>query len=304
MNKTKKYVPRYLFKEIASNTDVSYDVIIDTREHSKYESKFVNRLTEILDSLNYTWIKTKLPCGDYLINRGRGLLIERKTVSDLINTAFGERNDGIALDSELKKMVELTTFNEKKIPICLCCENGRTIQIIQRYIEEKDDNITMMEKKKKKKKFYEERSFSYIDEMGKERISNIYPNGWISITQKIQSYMPYYEFEGTDHLISWIITKLRAEIEYEKKEIKNETDIHSLRMINKSNILSLDDQLQMILESIQGIGAISAIKILKKYRTLKTLITSIHSPSDLIALGIHKNDAEYFYNIIQYQYSK
>ena len=53
--------------------------VYDTRERSDY----INRLEEKLP--DFTFISQTLPVGDYIVN---GIVIERKTVEDLLQSVF------------------------------------------------------------------------------------------------------------------------------------------------------------------------------------------------------------------------
>jgi ERCC4-type nuclease len=298
-----KHEPMYLFTNIADNTDVLADVIIDTRERSDYNKSFLNRLIEILDHYGYTWKRAMLPAGDYLINRGRGLIIERKTVGDLIGTAFGERSDGNALESELTKLTDPEIFGGKLIPACLCCDNARTIQIMQEY-EKTTETITKYGKPVTRDVYKEKRKFTYLTDKGVRRDSSIYPNAWVSITQKVQNYVPYFEFYGVDHLISWCISKLKNEIEYEKAVVKDDHEINQLRMVNKTRTLSLSEQQQYVIEGIGGIGAINAVRLLERYGTLRLLFLNIRNVEDLTDVGVNKPNAEKILKLIDHPYDK
>lgn len=298
-----KHVAQYRFDEILGVKVEGIDVVIDTREKSKYKTAFINRLIELLEHFGYTWTKTKLPAGDYLINRGRGLGIERKTVGDLIGTAYGQREDGNALESELKKLVDPEIYGGTQIPTCLCCENGRTISMKEEYKKEIVEKtrygkpITVTE-------YNVIRYFTYKDHRGKRRKTRLYPNSWISITQKIQYYTQYFEFVGVDHFVSWVISKIKKEIKYEKDKAKGEEDIKQLRMSNKINKLTMSEQQQYIIEGIPDIGPKISVRGLEYYSTLRLFFLNVKKPEDLIQFGASEPASTYALKLLDHPFDK
>lgn len=297
-----RYEKKYIFGEISGVKTGGYDVIIDTRERSSKEYGFVNKFVRVLDFYGYTWIKTKLPAGDILINRGRGLVIERKTTGDLISTAWDQRADGNALDSELKKLTDPEIFGGYDIPSCLCCEDGRLISIKQTY-EEKEVIKKKNGKDVKLNVFTENRSFSYKTEGGKRRHSKLYPNSWIAITERVQYYTHYYEFAGVDHLISWIISRLKREIQYERDVQRGVSDLRELRMSDKVNRLSPSEQQRYILEGFYGLGPRGADKCLTWAGTLRNFFVKVNV-ARLLDLGITTPVAEHIVKITDHRYKK
>lgn len=302
-NLDKKGKKHYVFTEIDEVNVDGIDVIIDTRERSKYESAFINRFIKILDWNGYKWKKTKLPAGDILVNRGRGLAIERKTVGDLIETARDQRQDGNALESELSKLKDPEIFGGYEIPTCLCCENAKTISIKQEYVE-KTVIKTKYGKQVECVEYEEERSFSYKDHSGKRIQSKIYPNSWTSITYKVQMYTQYIEFGGVDHFISWIIARIKAEINREKNTEGGFDGVRELRMNNKVNKLTLSEQQRYIMEGIPGLGLKGSINALEWAGNLRSFFLKAKNIEDLIAIGINKPTSECIVSLLDHTFDR
>lgn len=300
---TKKHSPHYVFTEIEDENIDGVDVIIDTREKSKYKTAFINRFIEMLEYFGYTWKKAKLPAGDILINRGRGLAIERKTVGDLIGTAQDQRQDGNALESELSKLKDPEIFGGYEIPTCLCCENAKTISITQEYVK-KIVTKTKYGKQVECVEYEENRSFSYKDHNGKRITSKIYPNSWTSITYKVQMYTQYIEFGGVDHFISWIIARIKAEIKREKDAENGFDDVQELRMNNKVNKLTMSEQQRYIMEGIPGLGLKGAINSLEWAGNLRLFFLNTKNSEDLIDIGINRPTSEYILSLIDHQFDR
>lgn len=295
----KSIPPHYTIQQIEDDSDVKYDVIIDSRERGT----FFDRITEILNAAGYTWRQLKLPAGDYLLNRGPGQLSEMKSVSDFI-ASFTEMDDGdkgkTRLDSEIEKMENRDLFGGINIPRVLILR-GRTdihvrIDVVTETVIKKrgPTDVTTVKSNAVLK---------YQDDGERWRESGIHPNSFVGIKTKVMYHFPVLELGQIDETISWMLARLKKLIKIEHEVDKGEDpSIKSMRHVSSS--LTINEQIRCVVEGFKSIGPKSAIKLLREYKTLRQLFLKITTVEQLTDVGVTTPAAENFIEILDTIYQE
>lgn len=266
----KKKSPIYVLDEIDGDSDVKYDLIIDTRE----KSVFLQKLIVVLQYNKFTYRIKKLSGGDYFVNRGLGSLMEMKSIGDLLNTSFHDsRKDGNALSSELENMTDDTIFScgGKNIEKCVVCRNMNTLKIDMELCEEEEKKV-VKGKEKIVKKMTENYVVKYKDDNGSERRSSMHPNAFIGILKRIQFKTKFYGMFGDDHTISWIISQIRSQIKIEKEIQNGMFGLKSMKTVRRD---AEDDEIQRsIITGFRDVGDVGSDKLLEYFGSVNNVFSN------------------------------
>jgi len=323
----------YVINEIDGDL-VECDIIEDTREQKN--AFFVKRLHEIAKIEKIKIVRHPLKSGDYFINRGRGLNIEMKSVTDLIGSYTGKNyKHGSRLDNELSGMNNPTLrsrilsdlankiINEMNpddysvdissqfiedildfvgaydsVSSCLIIRGGLSVNI------DYDINIETRQKEKRGKLVNEHYTdhlyhFKYKDDKGKYRTSNLHPNSWYSIKRKIQHFVPVIETSSVDSTISWMISQVKAQKRIEAKLKKGvDPTIGILRSVRKN---ATDREIvHGIVQGFLGVGDVNSQAIFKNYSSLRDFFLNVKTIYDLKNCGFNDPTAKNTLRLMDY----
>lgn len=293
--------PQYVLSEINGDTDVQYDILIDSAEQSYEKSKYAVQVIEWLEANGWTYRKMKLPCFDYIINRGRGLAWERKSLEDFIASWLEkpekDQEKDIRIVSQLKRMTNPEILS-LEIPRCVIIHDG----LQYRMFRETHFDVDMKQKTNWSLEYSSSiASFTTVDQLENEKIVTVrqdnndhtwekvrlHPNSLIGFFLATQRYMPLVLLGGLEHSIDFI----RLQLEKAKKEESDANQLRKMLHTMGSASSSAEDwkiQHQILQTMVSGLGTARVHKLLLEKKTLKNIFTTL-TPEDWICCTTRKD---------------
>lgn len=297
----------YPFSTI-NDTDVrGIDIVIDTREKKGVQT-FRNQLKLMCGQFKIPYLERELPFGDVIINRGHGIILERKTVPDFIGS-MTHKNKESKEPRLIEQMTVIRNFicdytketiedseNEIDIPKgYLLLEGGLNVRA--------QTKITMNPSKKTRSKYFTH-TFKYTIDHPSKRTSwksgRVHLNAYTGFLRKIQRLTDILFTGGSWHSVDYICMLHEKMCKYEKDGFLT-SKLQSIRTVKQN--LSSEDRLLGILQGFEDIGPVSAHQILTRYRTLRRFFTDA-SYEELIEIGVTRPAAEKMMQLLDYSFQK
>jgi len=308
MSRKKNSKSIYPIDSINGDDDVLYDVLIASEEKTSDPNKknFVNELIKFLKQNNYTFKKMKLPVFDYIINRGKGVLIEMKTLEDFISSFTGENEkhdqksriisqsdrmiDENYFPNSMRKMLIINdSLNKKMIEETTYKENNQVHTTRHFKYSPTSEEYSQIEGKKEKTNSYSWKDATIGKKKGKY-VNRIHVNRWLSFLSVAQSYVQVIELGGIYHTVDYF----RLLLDKAKKDEKLKGDDIILHKIEFNKSLSEDTpdykKMHIILQNFAlKLGNVRVHKLLSKYKTLENFFDKVKHKNDFIICST-KND--------------
>jgi len=274
----------YPLTSINNITDIEYDVLIDTREQierSSEQEKFTTELMEYFDQMGITYKRVFLPMGDYIINRGKGMVIEMKSIPDLISSMTGkEEVGGKRLTLQLQKFKNYDILPKSFLRIFLV-RGGLNLQVTTDVKFEKKQLKT-------KTKLLRKHNYTFKYATNFKNVSwkkaRCHPNAFVGFINKIERNAKYIPTGDRSHTFDWFRLQLDKAREYEKfvhKQNNGEELIKRGSMRTVKRNMSDTDKIHSVLEGFIKVGPVYTVNAMKIYKNLRNLFTNV-TEDDLV----------------------
>lgn len=302
-----KRIPKiYPIDNIDGDTDVNYDVLIDTREQlgrNDEDRKFTDELMKYFDQMGITYRRIHLPVGDYIINRGNGVVVEMKSVPDLVASITGKDEvGGKRLMLQLKKFSDPNILPESFIKVFLV-RGALNMRLTT------DVTIRNLDNGKIKREHKYTFKHGKIGSKGTLEWNSvrIHPNTFIGIINSIENVAKFIPTGDWPHTFDWFRVQIDRMRDYEKKvfnEERGEDTIKRQSIRSVKSTMSDVDKIHSVLEGFVKVGPVYTARAMKKYGTLRNLFKNATEESLVNECGWNRPTAKEFIRILNAQYDR
>lgn len=286
-------------KEI--DTDVKYDVLLDTREKSN--AQFTKTLLLFCDAHNISIKQTSLPFGDVILNRGYGIILERKTIDDLLTSKIEKNKDNEEenrLDQQLHQIQEyVQQFNDAN-PQAAPMRGGLLVE----------DALNVRLKTTIDVNSKGKWSFKYDFKRGEEKNNRVYwkkahskmfhPNVYSGILASVPINL--YLVGSARHAVGYLHVLLKKLRKYERKVGSGKIDLNPQTLTTSPVSMSKQQIALSIIQSIPHVGHAYSHKILEHYGSLSNFFKNV-SQFQLEKLGLNTPAVDSILETCKYKYS-